>query len=65
MSSVAAEAIARYSASILDRATVGCFLADQDTQLGPKKVQNHVVDLLVRGQPPQSESENAYKLVIV
>jgi hypothetical protein len=33
-------AIALYSASVLDRETVGCFLALQDTRLGQDKPQN-------------------------
>ena len=48
VSSAAAEAKARYSASVLDLATVGCFLADQEMLFGPRKVQKPVVDLLVR-----------------
>ena len=36
--SVIVRAIARYSTSILDRATTGCFLAIQDTRQDPRKM---------------------------
>ena len=57
----AMEAIARYSASALERATVDCFLALQEMQLPPRKVQKTIVYCLVIRQPAQSASENPYK----
>ena len=57
----AMEAIARYSASALERATVDCFLALQEVQLPPRKVQKSVMYRLVIRQPAQSASENPYK----
>ena len=43
----AMEAIARYSASALKRATVDCFLALQEMQLSPRKVQKSILYRLV------------------
>ena len=43
---------ARYSASALERATVLCFLALQEIQVSPRKVQKPVVERRVDGQPP-------------
>ncbi|PHT47012.1 hypothetical protein T459_35626 [Capsicum annuum] len=45
------------SASVLERATVGCFLVDQEMRLEPRKMQKPVVDRLVAEQPAQSESQ--------
>ena len=59
VSSVAVDAMERYSASVLDLATVDCFLALQDIQLPPRKVQNPVVERRLVGQPAQSALENA------
>ena len=47
---------ARYSASVDERATVGCFLACQEMRLGPRKMQNPVVDHLSVESPAQSKS---------
>jgi hypothetical protein len=58
VNSAAVEAMEMYSASALERATVDCFLALQEMQLLPKKVQKPVVERLVEGQPAQSKSEN-------
>lgn len=44
VSSTAVGAIDRYSASTLERATFGYFLALQDTQLLPRNVQKQVVE---------------------
>ena len=59
MISAVALASALYSASVLDRDTVACFLAHQEIRLGPKKTANPPVDLLSSRHPAQSESENA------
>jgi hypothetical protein len=58
VNSAAVEAMEMYSASALEQATVDCFLALQEMQLLPKKVQKSVVERLVEGQPAQSKSEN-------
>lgn len=50
---------ARYSASVEDRETVGCFLDFQEINELPKNTQNLVIDRLVSGQVAQSESLNA------
>lgn len=39
----------RYSASVLDRATTVCFLAHQETRLGPRNTAAPEVDLLSSG----------------
>lgn len=41
-----------YSASMLDLATRVCFLDNQDTRLGPRKMQESEVDLLSSGLDP-------------
>ena len=46
VSLVVVDAIARYSASALERAAVYCFFALQEMLLDPRKVQNPVVDLV-------------------
>ena len=58
MPQVSATALATplYSASALDRETVGCRLADQEIRLSPKKTQKPDVERLVVGQPAQSAS---------
>ena len=58
VSSTTVDAMERYTASALDLATIDCFLALQDIQLPPRKVQNHVVERQLVGQPAQSASEN-------
>lgn len=63
VNSAVVEERARYSASAVERATIGCFLAFQEMQLDPRKTQNHVVDRRVALQPAQSASEKkTYKL---
>ena len=59
VSSAAVDAIERYSALALDLANVDCFLALQDIQLPPRKVQNQVVKRQLVGQPAQFALENA------
>jgi hypothetical protein len=51
-------AIALYSALVLDHETVGCFFADYEIRLGPKKIANPPVDFLSSGQSALSTSEN-------
>lgn len=58
-SSLAVAAKARYSTSAEDREIVVCFLAFQDIDESPRKMQKPVVDFRVSGQDPQSASENA------
>ena len=58
VSSATVDAMEWYLASALDLATIDCFLALQDIQLPPRKVQNHVVERQLVGQPAQSASEN-------
>jgi hypothetical protein len=57
--SAVAFAIALYSATVLDRATVACFHALQDIRLEPKKMAKPPVDRLSSILPAQSASENA------
>ena len=57
--STAVEAKARYSASMEDRETVGCFFEDQDMGLEPRKTNYPVVDLRPVGSPTQSALEKA------
>lgn len=59
MHSAATLATARYSASALERDTIGCHLDDQETRASPRNTQKPDVDLLVSGQPVQSASEYA------
>ena len=59
MISTVALASALYSASVLDRDTVACFLAHQEIRLGPKKIAKPSVDRLSSKHPAQSESEKA------
>lgn len=61
--SAVVEAIALYSASELDLATVGCFFEHQEMQFAPRKTQKPMVLLRVDGQPAQSASEKAYNEV--
>ena len=51
--------IARYSASTEESDTVFCLFVHQEISEDPKKTQYPVVDLLVIGQPAQSESQKA------
>ena len=57
--------MARYSASVLEREMVGCFLAHQEIMLCPKNMQKPIVDRLVVGQPVQSASEKAKRSSVV
>lgn len=52
-------AMARYSASALDRETVVCRLDDHETRELPKKMQKPDVERRVSGHPAQSASEYA------
>ena len=54
MSSHVARAIARYSASELDLATICCFLLFQDIRLPSMKTQYPEVERLSVGEPAQS-----------
>jgi hypothetical protein len=60
--SQAAWAKTRYSASDDDLETTNCFLLFQLINDEPRKKQRHVVDLLVSGHAPQSESENPLRI---
>ena len=51
------EAKARYSASVEERETVGCFLETQVRGLVPRKTIYPVVERRVWGSPTQSTSE--------
>lgn len=59
MTSAAATARARYSASVLDRARVGCFFADQETILFTIKTQWPDVERRLIGQPAQCLSKQS------
>ena len=52
-----------YSASALDLERVGYFLETQVSRFFPINTQKPVVDRLLSGQPAQSASENAKKVV--
>ena len=52
-------AMARYSASALDRDTVVCRLEDQETRELPMKMKKPEVERLMSGQPAQSAFEYA------
>ena len=58
MVSATRRARARYSASIEDRETLGCFFVHQEIRFGPKKMRNPDVDFLSFLSFAQSESEN-------
>ena len=49
---------ARYLASVEERVTVLCFLADQEIGLGPRKTRKPVVERRLVGSLAQSASEN-------
>lgn len=54
-----------YSASVYDRATVGCFLADQDIRFRPIYTAKPPVDLLSVWLPAQSASQKAWSWELV
>ena len=53
---------ARYSASVEDRATVVCFLDDQEMGEGPRKTKRPVVERRLEGSPAQFASEKAVRV---
>jgi hypothetical protein len=53
--------MALYSASVLERETVGYFFAHQEMRLLLRNVQYPVVERLVIEQPPQSASKKAQR----
>src|SRR5436189_4228779 len=55
-------AIARYSASVLDRETTSCLLLRQDMREVPKKMQYPVVERRVSGSSAQPASEYARRV---
>ena len=57
VSSQVAAAIARYSASAPDHATLFCFLLRHEIKFPPMRTQYPEVDLLSAGEPAQSASE--------
>jgi hypothetical protein len=59
MTSAVALAMALYSASVLERDTIFCFLANQEIRLGPKNTAKPHVDFL------SSASEKALIMVKV
>ena len=61
ISSQTTATIALYSASAEDLETVCCFFDFQDIKESPRNTQYPVIDLLVSGQPAQSESEKDFK----
>ena len=62
MGSAVVEAMARYSTSALDRATVGCFFVLQGIHVLPRNVQKPIVERRVEGHPAQSELEKAERV---
>ena len=55
--------MALYSASAEDRDTVLCFLDFQEISESPTKTQNPIVERLVSGHVPQSESAKAFNCI--
>ena len=60
-SSTAVIAKALYSASVEERGTVGCFLANQEIGFETRKTNNHMVQCMSVGSPAQSASEKAVR----
>jgi hypothetical protein len=54
-------AVATYSASVVDWATLGCSLEDQDTREDPKNWQVAEVDFLSNRHPAKSASEKPWR----
>lgn len=63
--SLVTEARHHYSASILERATVGCFLTDHKIGLVPRNIHKPEVDLLVSKQAAQSASKKPLMTSII
>ena len=61
MSSAAVDASDQYSPSVLDLATISCFLKTKEMQFTPRYMQYLVVERLVSGQPAQSAFEKPDK----
>ena len=62
MSSEVVLAIALYSASVLDQATVGCFLELQETRLCPRYSKKPLVERRSEESPGQSASLNEVRM---
>jgi hypothetical protein len=60
--SAVVSAKARYSASVLERETIACFLALQDTRQFPRKIAKPDMDLRSSRLPAQSASQYVDKL---
>ena len=49
----------QYLASVLDRETIGCFLALQEIRQSPRKIENPKVECQSSRLPAQFESQKA------